>query len=110
MTSACQKPRHNAQWWARYWRLKRLASIRRRLWVRAFNEFGSLYGGQWERAEEQLIRLECEEQGLPMGYGRVGRAPRQLTWGMAVAVEAEVEEEDSEDSDMELESDDETPR
>lgn len=53
--------------------------------MRSFYEFGDLYGGQWELVEEVLIRNECEEHGIPMGYGRVGRTPRQLTWALAVS-------------------------
>ena len=106
MTLACQKPRHNAQWWDRYWRLKRLAFIRRKIWVRSFYEFGDLYGGQWELVEEVLIRNECEEHGIPMGYGRVGKAPRQLTWGMTVPKR---QYEDSDAGGAALESGDDAP-
>ncbi len=86
-SSSSSTPRHDARRWARYWALKRLTFIRRRIWVHSFHEFGDLYGGQWERVEEQLIRSECEEHGVPMGYGRVGRPPRQLTWSMALPSE-----------------------
>jgi hypothetical protein len=45
-----------------------------------WNEFGSLYWhgsgiDEWEAGE---LREECEEVGLPMGYGRVQREPLQL--------------------------------
>lgn len=56
-----------------------------------FREYGNLYGHQWELAEARLIRDACEEVGLPMGYGRVGKVPRQLTWGQARAATIRVD-------------------
>lgn len=45
-------------------------------WLR---QSGSLYGGaDQDVAEARAIREECEAIGLPMGYGRVGRAPTLL--------------------------------
>lgn len=44
-----------------------------------FRQSGSLYGGvDADAAEAREIRDECEALGLPMGYGRVGRAPTQI--------------------------------
>lgn len=56
-----------------------------------FKQLHSLYpAGDWERSETEIIRFECEKLGLPMGYGRVGATPVQLTdsefrgqWGRA---------------------------
>lgn len=56
-----------------------------------FRELGCLYGHQWELAEAKLIREDCEEVGIPMGYGRVGEMPRQLTWGTARAASLRVD-------------------
>ncbi len=66
-----------------------------------FEEHGDLYGRQWELAEAVLIREECQEIGLPMGYGRVGRTPSQLTWGIATAPDARVDWSGFDDDDDE---------
>jgi len=39
-------------------------------------QFGSLYGD--DGPERLELRDECEAHGIPMGYGRVGKAPTQL--------------------------------
>lgn len=55
-------------------------SLNRRAFAEGYRQLGSLYGGlDADTAEARLIRRECEEHGVPMGYGRVGRAPVQLT-------------------------------
>jgi hypothetical protein len=64
------------------------------VWARTFNEIGTLYSDQWDHVEEQRIREACEEVGLPMGYGRLGETPEQLTWGVALS------SDDSYDADM----------
>lgn len=48
-------------------------------YLRLWDENGSLYGGGYDVVEERAIRAELEELGIPMGYGRVGRRPTQLT-------------------------------
>jgi hypothetical protein len=45
----------------------------------SWEESGSLYSNGWETTEALLLRLELEEAGLPMGYGRVTRFPTQLS-------------------------------
>lgn len=52
--------------------------IRHRMFVAYYREFRSLYGEAGDQVEAAAIREECEEAGLPMGYGRIGRQPRQL--------------------------------
>jgi hypothetical protein len=69
--------------WGRYWHFRRRLDVRRHAFRAMFEEHGDLYGHQWELAEATLILEECAEIGLPMGYGRVGRPPVQLTWGIA---------------------------
>lgn len=59
-----------------YWRLTRAAL--REQYLLIFENLGSLYGSTYEETEAQAIRAECEAVGLPMGYGRVGKAPRPL--------------------------------
>lgn len=78
-------PRWTPRDWRRYWTYQKRAAIRRRVFKSMFQEHGDLYGRQWELAEVEFIREECDEVGLPMGYGRVGREPVQLTWGTATA-------------------------
>ena len=47
--------------------------------TRMWEIVGSLYGGpDCDAAEQSFIRGACEEAGIPMGYGRVGRAPTVL--------------------------------
>jgi hypothetical protein len=59
--------------------------LRRDLWTNVFREIHSLYSDQWEQSETSIIRDMCEQDfGLPMGYGRVGRAPQHLEWPLAV--------------------------
>ena len=44
-----------------------------------FVTLGSLYVGlSWDQSEQAMIRHECEQLGLPMGYGRVAATPIQL--------------------------------
>lgn len=50
-----------------------------RAYLAWFTEYGCLYGPDYDQREATMIRLECEERGLPMGYGRVGRTPVQLS-------------------------------
>ena len=38
-----------------------------------FREHGTLYGRDYDQVEEATIRELCEELGIPMGYGRVGK-------------------------------------
>ena len=48
--------------------------------IASWDRWGQLYDfalGDSE-CEAQAIRDECEERGLPMGYGRVQREPVQL--------------------------------
>jgi hypothetical protein len=53
--------------------------LRRQAYTRGFAELGTLYGGLGsDDVEAQAIRDECDEIGLPMGYGRVPSAPIQL--------------------------------
>lgn len=52
---------------------------RRLFMLRAWAEYGGLYGGgEQDTAEELDIRDDCEAHGIPMGYGRVGSKPTQL--------------------------------
>jgi hypothetical protein len=43
-----------------------------------FRARGSLYGAGYDELEAANIRELCEELGIPMGYGRVGKTPSQL--------------------------------
>ncbi len=53
-------------------------AILRRRHVEIFRETGELYGHEYSEVESLLIRDELEQIGVPMGYGRVGRAPSVL--------------------------------
>lgn len=68
--------------WARYQAFKRRLYMRHRRLVDMYELYQDLYGHGWEITEEWFIREECEEIGLPMGYGRVGKGPQQISWGM----------------------------
>lgn len=48
---------------------------------------GTLYGPGHCASEEAALREECEELGLPMGYGRVQRSPVQLDDDLCVIPE-----------------------
>jgi hypothetical protein len=49
-------------------------------YAEAFRVFGDLYGADWEELEARNIREWCELFAeVPMGYGRVGRVPSQLS-------------------------------
>jgi hypothetical protein len=65
--------------------------MRRKALVSMYEQHQDLYGRGWEVAETSFIREECEAMDLPMGYGRVGRAPHQLTWGVACAPDPRVD-------------------
>lgn len=64
-------------------RAGRRRSVRHNLWKNIFEDIRSLYSDGWESAEASFIREQCESQGLPMGYGRVGREPEQVAWAIA---------------------------
>lgn len=54
--------------------------VQRQFYARVWAEHGSLYGELGsDECEAQAIRDECNAMGLPMGYGRVSRAPIQLS-------------------------------
>jgi hypothetical protein len=59
-----------------YWQRSR-ASLHE-AYVNVFEALGCLYGAPYEEQEAAAIRAECEGHGLPMGYGRVHRAPTCL--------------------------------
>ena len=69
--------------WARYAAYKRRRWIRRRFWLQMYDEQGDLYAPEWDLVEAQLIREACEEIGLPMGYGRIGKTPQHLSLDIA---------------------------
>lgn len=48
------------------------------MYCECFRRLGSLYGSDVE-AEVAFIREDCEALGVPMGYGRLGKAPEVLT-------------------------------
>lgn len=48
-------------------------------YLNAWRDVRTLYAHDYEDVEERAIRAELEELGIPMGYGRVGRVPTQLT-------------------------------
>lgn len=77
--------------WARYQAFKRRIYMMRRRLVDMYQQYGDLYSHGWETAETWFIREECEEIGLPMGYGRVGRTPEPLSWGIATAPDHRVD-------------------
>lgn len=54
------------------------SSERHGMFVEAHRCFGVLYGQDYDLLETRLIRAACEAVGVPMGYGRVGKAPTQL--------------------------------
>lgn len=58
---------------------------RRLAYLDAWRVIGCLYGLDGG-AEEHAIRAACEDLGVPMGYGRVGRVPAQLADEYAVPV------------------------
>jgi hypothetical protein len=47
------------------------------MYVECFKRLGSLYGSAHD-GEAECIREELEAMGVPMGYGRVSRAPEVL--------------------------------
>jgi hypothetical protein len=47
--------------------------------LQRWEKHGTLYPKVWEDGEALLLRLELEEAGIPMGYGRVTRFPTQLS-------------------------------
>lgn len=53
--------------------------MQRAIYADTYRAIGSLYGAGYESVESANIRDELEELGLPMGYGRVGRAPSVLS-------------------------------
>jgi hypothetical protein len=64
-------------------RAGRRRSVRHNVWKSIFEDIRSLYSDGWESAEASFIREQCEEQGLLMGYGRIGREPEQIAWANA---------------------------
>jgi hypothetical protein len=48
-------------------------------WSHWFREYGSVYSDSFEADEALEIRVACEQMGVPMGFGRVPRAPIQLS-------------------------------
>lgn len=60
-------------------RVQPYCSGTRTTWADYYRATGQLYGDDHDEVEAIRIRAECEEAGLPMGYGRVGRVPVQLT-------------------------------
>lgn len=57
------------------WESVRYRQLWRSVWE---NCGGSLYTGADDTAEALAIREQCEDLGLPMGYGREHHAPAQL--------------------------------
>jgi hypothetical protein len=83
--SSLAREARTTEWFARMRGHAKRRKLRRQLRATMFRELGCLYGHQWELAEARFIREECEAVGIPMGYGRVGQKPRQLTWSAARA-------------------------
>lgn len=83
--SSLAREARTAEWFARMRGHAKRSAVRRHHWAAMFRELGSLYGHQWEQAEARSIREACEEVGLPMGYGRVGKVSEQITWDMTMA-------------------------
>ncbi len=48
-------------------------AIRRNQLTENFREWGDLYGSDYLEVEAIEMREECEQVGVPMGYGRVGK-------------------------------------
>jgi hypothetical protein len=55
-------------------------AIRRRKMAEHFRECGDLYGDGYDEQACELMRLECEERGIPMRERRLDRAPRNYGW------------------------------
>jgi len=81
--------------WARFGAYKRRRWIRRRFWLLMWDEQGDLYAPDWELVEAHHIREECEEMGVPMGYGRIGKPPQHLSLDVATPPSPNVDWESS---------------
>lgn len=51
---------------------------RRAMYAEAWRALGTLYGPDYEQLEVGNIHQELEALGVPVGYGRVGKAPTVL--------------------------------
>jgi hypothetical protein len=51
----------------------------REMLVDVYRSLGDLYGARYTEGEVGHIREELEALGVPMGYGRVGKAPSVLS-------------------------------
>ncbi len=61
-----------------YYRQNLTPDALRRLYVDAYYHLGGLYAVDYDWLEARHIREELELLGVPMGYGRVGKAPSVL--------------------------------
>ena len=50
----------------------------RAMYRECFAALGCLYGALYDDTEAEAIRDACEASGLPMGYGRMTRAPEVM--------------------------------
>lgn len=57
---------------------RRRRSELHRMYIQGWELFHGLYDATLDEPEARIIRDLCEEVGLPMGYGRIGKAPVHL--------------------------------